>query len=570
MKERKVISKGIAVFVALAMVFGMMPGTAALTASAGAAADAAETLHSIGLFQGVGDDAQGNPNFELGRAATRAEGVVMLIRLLGAEEEALSGNYPNPFVDAPEWAAPYIGYAFAMGYTRGVSDTYFNPSGTLTAAQYLTFVLRALGYDENAGDFTWSSAWTLTDRLGITNGEFNSGNNTIIRGAIAIVSLNTLNTPIAGTETLLIQQLIEQGAVPEDAAETVTAAVEAVEESATPPAATTPPTTTTPPANNNNLGGGTGNGGTTPPANIAVTSITVTGAGGATAINTNDGELQMSANVLPTNATNRNVTWSVTPATGVASISSGGLLHAETNGTVTVRATAQDGSGVFGELEITISGQLAKITLTAGTPTPAVGGTSVMTTTLTYGGSPVSGENIIFTWKVKGGSMAQQNGATTDTDASGQATWTLDNTAFQGGHRTITVTAALQSDPAIYATADVRFGDALPAGIIAMAGSNMNWANASAYAAAQGGRLPLINGSPSLASVPAGASIDGFGSIGAAWPAGLPNDMYWTGTEHSAVPGNSFWIGNASGNVGNPQSGSQTVGMSNLRVVVVP
>ena len=92
-------------------------------------------------------------------------------------------------------------------------------------------------------------------------------------------------------------------------------------------------------------------------AGIPVTSITVRGAGDAAAITTKGGTLQMSAAVLPDNATNKSVTWSVSDITGGAAITENGLLTATVNGTVTVKATANDGSGVFGTREITISGQ---------------------------------------------------------------------------------------------------------------------------------------------------------------------------------------------------------------------
>ncbi|MDR6554864.1 Ig-like domain-containing protein [Paenibacillus qinlingensis] len=90
---------------------------------------------------------------------------------------------------------------------------------------------------------------------------------------------------------------------------------------------------------------------------VPVTGITVTGAGGATTISTQGGTLQMNANVTPANASNNTVTWSVVGGTGSATISSSGLLTAVSNGTVTARATAQDGSGVTGSLTVTISGQ---------------------------------------------------------------------------------------------------------------------------------------------------------------------------------------------------------------------
>ena len=101
-------------------------------------------------------------------------------------------------------------------------------------------------------------------------------------------------------------------------------------------------------------------GGTT---SIPVTGITVTGAGGATTITTDNGTLQLSAAVFPVNATNKTVTWSMTNGTGQATISTTGLVTAIANGTVTARATANDGSGVSGTLVITISNQVNIIRL---------------------------------------------------------------------------------------------------------------------------------------------------------------------------------------------------------------
>ncbi|OFY37460.1 MAG: hypothetical protein A2275_01280 [Bacteroidetes bacterium RIFOXYA12_FULL_35_11] len=118
------------------------------------------------------------------------------------------------------------------------------------------------------------------------------------------------------------------------------------------------------------------------PAGIAVipvTSITVTGAGNATTITTAAGTLQMNAAILPANATNQTVTWSITPTTGVASISTSGLLTAIADGVVSVRATANDGSSVFGTVDITISNQPAFVPVTAITVT-GQGGASTITT----------------------------------------------------------------------------------------------------------------------------------------------------------------------------------------------
>ena len=67
----------------------------------------------MGLFLGT------DHGYELDRAATRVEGVVMLIRMLGEEEAALAYTGAQPFRDVPEWASKYVAYAYGMGYTKG-------------------------------------------------------------------------------------------------------------------------------------------------------------------------------------------------------------------------------------------------------------------------------------------------------------------------------------------------------------------------------------------------------------------------------------------------------------------
>jgi hypothetical protein len=79
----------------------------------------------------------------------------MLIRLLGKEAEATGSYWWHPFTDVDDWASSYVGYAYQKGITNGISATKFGGGATpSTAAQYVTFVLRALGYVEGAyGDF---------------------------------------------------------------------------------------------------------------------------------------------------------------------------------------------------------------------------------------------------------------------------------------------------------------------------------------------------------------------------------------------------------------------------------
>jgi endo-1,4-beta-xylanase len=81
-------------------------------------------------------------------------------------------------------------------------------------------------------------------------------------------------------------------------------------------------------------------------------SITVTSEGNADTVSVGN-SLQMTANVLPSNTTIPNVTWSVSPS-GRATISSSGLLTAVASGNVTVTATTWDGSGKTGSKQVSI------------------------------------------------------------------------------------------------------------------------------------------------------------------------------------------------------------------------
>ncbi|WP_297424175.1 Ig-like domain-containing protein [Clostridium sp.] len=85
-----------------------------------------------------------------------------------------------------------------------------------------------------------------------------------------------------------------------------------------------------------------------------VTSITLSNTSGLTAVDKGK-TLQMTDTVLPSDATNQAVTWSVTNETGTATISSTGKLTAVSSGKVIVNATATDGSGIIGSEEITIN-----------------------------------------------------------------------------------------------------------------------------------------------------------------------------------------------------------------------
>ena len=183
---------------------------------------------------------------------------------------------------------------------------------------------------------------------------------------------------------------------------------------------------------------------------IPVTGITITGTAGATAITTDNGILQLTATVLPADATNKTVTWSVVNGTGQATINSTGLVTAVSNGTVTARATANDGSGVIGSLIITISGQV--IPVTGITVSGASGATTITTDNgtlqLTATVFPADATNKTVTWSLVNGT-GQAISSTGLVTAVSNGTVTARATANDGSGviRSLSITISSQVIP---------------------------------------------------------------------------------------------------------------------------
>ena len=105
-----------------------------------------------GSFTGYGE------GFDLELAPTRLQALIMFIRVLGEEDEALAWTGSQPFKDIHEGtqAFQYVGYAYEKGYTNGYTATEFRPAGAVNVFQYTEFILRAMGYSSaqntNIGD----------------------------------------------------------------------------------------------------------------------------------------------------------------------------------------------------------------------------------------------------------------------------------------------------------------------------------------------------------------------------------------------------------------------------------
>jgi len=103
----------------------------------------ADILADLGLFHGTDN------GYDLDSSLTRAQSATMLVRLLGEEETALASKESSRFADVPDehWAAPYVMYCFQSGITKGTGEDTFSPEQDITAQEFVTLVLRLMGYE---------------------------------------------------------------------------------------------------------------------------------------------------------------------------------------------------------------------------------------------------------------------------------------------------------------------------------------------------------------------------------------------------------------------------------------
>lgn len=192
----------------------MLVSVISLTAYAADNADKnaiANSLYSLGLVKGYDDSGS---DFRLQNELTRAESIVQIVRFLGAEEEALAGSYTLAFDDVPEWALPYVGYAFTNGITSGRSATKFDANGTVDEAQFLTLLLRAMDYSDKDGDFVWSNPFTLANSVGLIDHTAAADNFT--RGDAFVACYKALSSKRKGGK-VVADKFIKDGVITEKA-----------------------------------------------------------------------------------------------------------------------------------------------------------------------------------------------------------------------------------------------------------------------------------------------------------------------------------------------------------------
>lgn len=168
-------------------------------------AEAADTLKALGLLKGTEN------GLELDRGATRAESVVMLLRLLGKETTAQNEKDACPFRDGG-WASSYLTYAWKNGLVKGQETDWFGSQTAVAVRDYLTMVLRVLGYSDANGEFSWAGSIAFSDSIGLTHGEYTAADYAL-REDLALISYTALTMKPKGAGHTLIEQLYLDGTV---------------------------------------------------------------------------------------------------------------------------------------------------------------------------------------------------------------------------------------------------------------------------------------------------------------------------------------------------------------------
>lgn len=183
----------------------ILPTEAAARAESTRRADQLKSLH---LFLGT------DSGYDLESASTRIQGLIMLIRLIGAEEEARACTSSAPFTDLV-YGHSYVAYAYTNGLTWGTSATTFTPNGALDAFAYTAFLLRALGYHESSGDFTYGEQLNLAVDISLMTARaaevLAAPAAKMTRGDMVDLSYAALTCRMKGEDRTLAEKLLDDG-----------------------------------------------------------------------------------------------------------------------------------------------------------------------------------------------------------------------------------------------------------------------------------------------------------------------------------------------------------------------
>lgn len=198
-----------ALILSFVLVLGLSTTAGAFTVKQERAADA---LYHLELFLGRSTVKK---EFDLDSGLSRAEGVLLLVRMLGAEGKSKTYDLKDtPFTDLndfwPDMNKGFIAYSYKTDLVKGMTATTFGPTVAMTDQMFLTLVLRQLGYtDGDVKNYVWDNANRLAFEAGlVTSSEMDAQ---FTRGDAVLIFWKAMEAKFKGTNETLAKRLISDG-----------------------------------------------------------------------------------------------------------------------------------------------------------------------------------------------------------------------------------------------------------------------------------------------------------------------------------------------------------------------
>ena len=182
----------------------------------------AEILNRLGML--LGDPDRG---LMLDIKVRRSDAAVFFTRLLGREQyvvdRAETEYATTRFPDAPEgkWFTPYIAYCTSIGLIVGRTDGYYYPDDSISEKEFANVLLKILGYEYDV-DYSWDTLYEFAFNTGLFEDPSyearTEDNRDYYRRDVCDQVFAVLGLEKKGSSKLLIEELVESGAISEKAA----------------------------------------------------------------------------------------------------------------------------------------------------------------------------------------------------------------------------------------------------------------------------------------------------------------------------------------------------------------
>ena len=193
----KNLKKVLAMVLAFACTFSMFAG-AKVFEDVPAGSDYSEAitmLSDLGIIQGK-DDGKYHPEDTI----TRAEACAMIARLMTGDPNVSQYVGAQSFTDVAKgsWKDSAIGYCYINGIVIGVGNNKFEPDRAITDAEFITMVVRAMGYETADMKQNYPFSYmSNAQAIGLLDGTNMVASTDALRGEDAQVIYNALFTDYA-------------------------------------------------------------------------------------------------------------------------------------------------------------------------------------------------------------------------------------------------------------------------------------------------------------------------------------------------------------------------------------